>query len=106
MFQTTYTQVVKNTRACTSQVIADLPEPPASSSFNSNHIIRRLLIIIPIGVIGNPVYSWLTTDVYDLRNFLTFSYPYLVLSVVVALLPWAAHAMQIVLWTRLLSKPL
>jgi len=67
-----------------------------------NRLMDKLLLIIPIGVIGNLlfVYFWTEDKEFGLSNF---SIPYLLLAMGLAFFPWIAHALRVLLWARFLE---
>ena len=67
-----------------------------------NRLMDKLLLIIPIGVIGNLlfVYFWTEDKEFGLANF---SIPYLLLAILLAFFPWIAHALRVLLWARFLE---
>ncbi len=64
-----------------------------------NKTLNRLLPIICLGVLGNLAYAWFTTD----RNELVaahFSFGWMLVAMLLALLPWGWHALRLAIWGR------
>jgi len=74
-------------------------------SFNFNNLFRKLLIIIPIGVIGNIIFSFYTSDKAMLPSLINFSYGYFLLAIILTIIPWLTNALRILIWTHFLGKP-
>jgi len=72
--------------------------------FNFRSAVRYILILIPLGVIANIVFSYLKTDRSIFRSIGTFSFEYLALAVVLGIAPWLTNTVRMSLWTRLLGK--
>jgi glycosyltransferase 2 family protein len=86
-----------------------LPDtPPAKGGLPGgfDRIFRTSLILVPIGVLGNVVFSLLTTDRELLASLAAFDPRYLLLAVVLGLLPWLTHTVRLAMWTRFLGYPL
>lgn len=73
---------------------------------NLNQIFRYLLFIIPLGVIGNLLFSFFKTDRQALASLNAIAYQYLLLAFALSLVPWVTNTCRVWLWTRFLKKPL
>lgn len=71
-----------------------------------NVMLRRLIPIICVGVLGNLVFSWYTTDKGKLFDWSRFSGAYLVLAAALSLLPWFWHALRLSIWSKFFEVPL
>lgn len=67
---------------------------------NLNKLFRTALVIIPIGVLGNIVFSLLTTDRATLASLQEFSRGYLLLAIALGLVPWLTNTLRLLIWTR------
>lgn len=65
-----------------------------------------MLIAVPIGVIGNLLFSFLTTDRGTLRDLSAFPREYLLLAVALGLVPWLTNTWRLQIWTRFLRHRL
>lgn len=65
--------------------------------------LRRLVWIIPLGMLGNLAYTLLATDRQALAATVHFVPAWLVLAIVLALLPLALNAVRVWRWGRLLG---
>ena len=74
--------------------------------FDFDAIFRTILVVIPIGVLANIIFSLLKTDKNFFLSLHRFSYDYLLLVVVLGLVPWFTGLLRLCLWTRFLGKPL
>jgi uncharacterized protein (TIRG00374 family) len=64
---------------------------------------KILLFIIPIGVVGNLLFSFSTLEkgIWDSLAF--FTPRYLFLAIILGLVPWLTNSLRIVIWTRFLG---
>src|SRR5690606_25308296 len=69
-------------------------------------LFRAAMILIPIGVLGNVVFSLLVTDRTLLAALDDFPRGYLALAVALALVPWFTNAGRLLIWTRFLGHRL
>ncbi|MBD3221204.1 flippase-like domain-containing protein [bacterium] len=65
--------------------------------------LRRLIWIIPLGMLGNLTYTLLATDREALAATAEFHAPWLLLAVILAILPLVFNALRVWRWGRLLS---
>lgn len=73
-------------------------------SINIEKILRHLIIIIPIGVLINLIFSYATSHNTILPSFLNFSFGYLLLAVLLTLVPWLTNTLRLLIWTRFLGR--
>ncbi|MCU0348556.1 MAG: flippase-like domain-containing protein [Saprospiraceae bacterium] len=66
---------------------------------NLDKLLGRLLPIISIGVLGNLVFAWFTTD-YKAAGVPGFSICWLLVAMFLALLPWAWHTLRLAIWGK------
>jgi glycosyltransferase 2 family protein len=78
--------------------------PPAAGTFDK--LFRTALIVVPIGVFGNIVFSLVATDRAILRSLLEFPRHFLLLAVGLALLPWLMNTLRLYIWTRFFGYPI
>lgn len=78
--------------------------PKTHSSLNFNRMIRYALVLIPIGVAGNIIFSLLKTDKKIFHSLDAFSLEYLLLALVLGLVPWLMNSVRIWVWARFLGK--
>jgi glycosyltransferase 2 family protein len=69
-------------------------------------LLRTALVIIPIGVIGNIVFSLVVTDRAVLRGVTDFPRSYLLIALLLGIVPWFTNALRLLIWTRFLGHPL
>ena len=74
------------------------------TGLNFDKIFRRLLLILPLGVIVNVVISYLTIDQNIWDEFDNFSPGFLLIAAMLSLVPWFTHSLRIFIWTRFLDK--
>jgi glycosyltransferase 2 family protein len=72
--------------------------PVAGGTFEK--LFRTALIVIPIGVLGNILFSFWATDRAILASLLAFPRRYLAIAVGLALLPWLMNTLRLYIWTR------
>lgn len=71
-----------------------------------DRLFRTTLILIPVGVLGNVVFSWLVTDRSLLEALPDLPRGYLFLALGLTLLPWLTNTLRLFIWTRFLGYPL
>lgn len=81
--------------------MSEPPEATAPRSFD--RLFKTALAIIPIGVLGNIVFSILVTDRDVLRSLDDFPRQYLLIAVVLALVPWLTNTLRVLIWTHFLG---
>jgi glycosyltransferase 2 family protein len=69
-------------------------------------IFRTSLILIPLGVIGNVVFTFLATDREILASLGAFPRQYLLLAVALALVPWVTNTLRLWIWTDFIGHRL
>lgn len=71
-----------------------------------NRLFRTTLILIPIGVLGNVLFSFLVTDRELLAALPDLPRGYLYLAMALGLIPWITNALRLLIWARFLGHPL
>lgn len=71
-----------------------------------NKWFKILLFLIPVGVIGNILFSVYTLDKDIWQSLASFSSHYLWVAIVLGLVPWLTNSVRIVIWTRFLGTPI
>lgn len=71
-----------------------------------DRLFRTTFIIIPIGVLGNVLFSYLTTDRSFLRTVASLPRGYLALAVALTLIPWLTNSLRLLIWGRFLGQRL
>lgn len=71
-----------------------------------DRLFRTTLILIPVGVLGNLIFSWLVTDETLLASLPDLPRGYLYLAIGLTLLPWLTSSLRLLIWTRFLGHPL
>jgi len=84
------------------------PEPQGggTAGLSFDKLFRTALIVVPIGVLGNIVFSLVATERDLLRSLLEFPREYLLLAVGLALLPWLMNTLRLFIWTRFFGYPI
>jgi uncharacterized protein (TIRG00374 family) len=80
--------------------------PPKPGASGLSKLFRTTLIMIPIGVLGNIVFSLLVTDRDLLASLHEFPRGYLLLAIALGLLPWATNTLRLYIWARFLGHDL
>lgn len=62
-------------------------------------LLPRFLPVICLGVLGNLAYAWFATDRSRL-SAANFSFGWMLVAMLLALLPWAWHAIRLAIWSR------
>lgn len=80
-----------------------MTERPAPGAVDFGAVFRAALIIIPLGLLGNVVYSLLATDRDVLASLTELPRGWLAVAAVLALVPWLTGALRLLVWTRFLG---
>ncbi len=64
-----------------------------------NKTINRLVLIIGIGILINLAFNYFISGEFQLKELLGFSPFSLFLAFILAVSPWVAHAIEIIIWT-------
>lgn len=73
------------------------------SRINFNNVFKKLLFLMPFGILGMFVFSYYTVK-QDIRLLVNeFSYFYLLLSFVLCFVPWLTHTIRMAIWNRFLG---
>jgi uncharacterized protein (TIRG00374 family) len=80
--------------------------PPKPEARGLAKLFRTTLIMIPIGVLGNIIFSLLVTDRDLLASLHEFPRGYLVLAIALGLLPWLTNTLRLYIWARFLGHDL
>jgi uncharacterized protein (TIRG00374 family) len=73
-----------------------LPRPVSGM----DHLFKKLLVFIPIGIIGNILFFFLAGDNNLLRSVAHFSPVYIVMAMVLSVVPWFTGSLRLFLWSR------
>lgn len=71
-----------------------------------DRVFRAMLFIVPIGVLGNIVFSLAVTDRSLLGSLAEFPREYLLLAVALGLTPWVTNMLRLMIWTDFLDHRL
>lgn len=71
-----------------------------------NKVFNTAIALIPVGVVGNVVLSYLTTDRTLLQSVARFPREYLLLALLLAFLPWLTNTLRLLIWARFLGSDL
>jgi glycosyltransferase 2 family protein len=82
------------------------PAPAKGAALAFDKLFRTALIVVPIGVLGNIVFSLVATERDVLRSLLEFPREFLLLAVGLALLPWLMNTLRLYIWTRFFGYPI
>jgi glycosyltransferase 2 family protein len=77
--------------------------PPISGL---DRVFRAMLFIVPLGVLGNIIFSLAITDRSLLTSVAEFPRGYLALAIALALVPWFTNALRLMIWTDFLDHRL
>lgn len=76
---------------------------PGGTPKGFDKLFRTAMIVIPIGVIGNVLFSLWRTDRAILASLSSFPKVYLALALALGAVPWFANALRLLIWTRFLG---
>jgi uncharacterized protein (TIRG00374 family) len=67
-------------------------------------LFRKLIFLIPLGVIGNVVFVLLATDGSLFRSVPRFSPGYIIIAMLLSIAPWFIGSLRLLLWSRFLGN--
>ena len=67
-------------------------------------LFRKLIFLIPLGVIGNVVFVLLATDGSLFRSVPSFSPGYIIIAMLLSITPWFMGSLRLLLWSRFLGN--
>ena len=79
---------------------------PAGAGLHLERLFRTAAVVVPLGVLGNLVFTLWTTDRGTLAALGAYPRGYLALAVLLALVPWFTNALRLVIWTRFIGQGL
>jgi len=85
------------------------PDPPGTAhaprptAKGMDRIFRAMLFIVPLGVLGNIVFSLAITDRSLLMSVRDFPRAYLLVAVFLSLVPWLTNSLRLMIWTDFLD---
>lgn len=71
--------------------------------FQFGAVIRVAMVVIPVGVLGNLIFTYLATDRDILRSLGEFPRTWLLIALGLALVPWLTNSIRLLIWTRFLG---
>jgi glycosyltransferase 2 family protein len=91
--------VTVNTRSAAEQT-----QPCRASWIDA--LFRKLLFLVPIGVLGNVAFVLIATDGSLFRSEIHFAQGYIIIAVLLSIMPWFTGSLRILLWSTFLGKRL
>lgn len=79
---------------------------PSGAGLHLDRLFRTAAVVVPLGVLGNLVFTLWVTDRDTLSALGAFPREYLALAVLLALVPWFTNALRLVIWTRFIGQGL
>jgi uncharacterized protein (TIRG00374 family) len=77
--------------------------PGAALAARTNTLFGKLFFLIPLGIIGNIVFSFVVTDRAMVHSVVHVAPGYFVLAAVLCLVPWFTGSLRLFLWSRFLG---
>ncbi len=69
-------------------------------------LFRKLIFLIPLGIIGNVVFVLIATDGSVFRSGTHFAPGYIIIAALLSITPWFTGSLRLLLWSRFLGKRL
>ncbi|HYA86281.1 MAG TPA: lysylphosphatidylglycerol synthase transmembrane domain-containing protein [Nitrospirota bacterium] len=69
-----------------------------------NTLFNKLFFLIPVGVIGNIIYSIVFTDHAVMGSVVRYSPAYLILALLLCIVPWFTGSFRLFIWSKFLGK--
>lgn len=82
----------------------DAAPQPWRLSARMDRLFKKLFILIPIGIIGNVLFSFAATDSAMLRSVAHFLPGYLIAAMILSVVPWFTGSFRLFLWGRFLGR--
>jgi uncharacterized protein (TIRG00374 family) len=80
--------------------------PSKVSGLDIKYIIKPLVIIIPLAFAGNIIFVLLASGSSIPVNLKNYNLNYLLAAIALAFMPWPAHAMRVMIWSRAFGRHL
>jgi glycosyltransferase 2 family protein len=77
--------------------------PAAALAALTNTLFGKLFFLIPLGIIGNIIFSFVVTDRAMVRSVVHVAPGYFVLAAVLCIVPWFTGSLRLFLWSRFLG---
>ncbi len=77
--------------------------PVAALAVRTNTLFGKLLFLIPLGIIGNIIFSFLVSDRAMVHSVVHVEPGYFVLAAVLSIVPWFTGSLRLFLWGRFLG---
>jgi uncharacterized protein (TIRG00374 family) len=73
-------------------------EPAAALAARTNTLFGKLLFLVPLGIIGNIIFSFSVTDRAMVHSVMHVAPGYFVLAAVLSIVPWFTGSLRLFLW--------
>jgi uncharacterized protein (TIRG00374 family) len=77
--------------------------PSAGRATRTETFFNKLLFLIPLGIIGNIIFSFVVTDRAMVRSVVHVAPGYFVLAAILCIVPWFTGSLRLFLWGRFLN---
>ena len=79
-----------------------------SSSLKSifRKIIKTILIVVPLGLLGNIIYLLITVDSGITKSLTKINIYYLLIAILMSFVPWFAQSLRVLIWSKVFKKNL
>lgn len=78
----------------------------SKDTINSHQLFHKLFILLPIGIVGNLIFVYLTSEQSIFSLFNNFKLNCIVLCLLLSIFPWLTHSLRVFVWARFLGKNL
>jgi uncharacterized protein (TIRG00374 family) len=86
-----------------SETSAATPARQPPPTRHAARAFRIALIVLPLGVLGNLLYTWLATDRALLASLSSLPRTYLAAALALTLTPWITGSLRLLVWSRFLG---
>lgn len=76
------------------------------NAINTPHLFQKLFFLLPIGIVGNLIFVYLTSEHSILTLMAAFKIKYIIFCLILSVFPWLTHSLRVFVWARFMGKNL
>ncbi len=73
-------------------------------ALNSHRLFQKLFILLPMGIVGNLIFIYFTSEQSLFDLFYTFKIKSMIFCFLLSIFPWVTHSLRIFVWAKFLSQ--
>lgn len=76
----------------------------SKNTINSHPLFLKLFILLPIGVVGNLIFAYFSSEQSIFNLFNTFRLNCIIVCFLLSIFPWLTHSLRVFVWAKFLGK--